>query len=64
MPTAECRCHTCDHTFTHLTFKGDDTPPVCPRCKGGNIRMKTDQEGFMGGTGLGSLITGVPKGPS
>jgi Zn finger protein HypA/HybF involved in hydrogenase expression len=64
MPTAECRCNACDHSFTHLTFKGDDTPPFCPRCKGRDIQVKTDPEGFMGGPGLGSLIVGVPKGPS
>ena len=64
MPTTQCRCTACDKTFVHMTFKGDDTPPVCPRCKGRDIQTKTDQEGFMAGPGLGSLIAGVPKGPS
>lgn len=64
MPTAECRCSGCDHSFVHLTFKGDDTPPVCPRCKAREIRIKKNQEGFMAGPGLGSHIVGVPKGPS
>ena len=64
MPTAECRCNACGHTFVRLTFKGDETIFVCPRCKGGDIRMKTDPEGFMAGSGLGSLLAGVPKGPS
>jgi hypothetical protein len=48
----------------HLTFKGDETPPVCPQCKGREIQMRTNQEGFMAGPGLGSRIAGVPKGPS
>jgi Zn finger protein HypA/HybF involved in hydrogenase expression len=64
MPTAECRCNACGHIFAHLTFKGDDTPPVCPRCKVRDIQMKSDQEGFMAGPGLGSRIAGVPKGHS
>ena len=64
MPTAECRCNACGHTFAHLTFKGDDIPPVCPRCKAEDIQVKTNPEGFMAGPGLGSHIVGVPKGPS
>ena len=64
MPTAECQCNACGHTFAHLTFKDDDTQPVCPRCKTQDIQMKADQEGFMAGPGLGSLLAGVPKGPS
>lgn len=64
MPTAECRCNTCGHTFAHLIFKGDDNLPVCPRCRGRDIHLKANQEGFMAGTGLGSLLAGVPKGPS
>ena len=64
MPTSECRCNTCGHLFVYLTFKGDGTPPVCPRCKGREIQMKTNPEGFMAGSGLGSRIAGVPKGPS
>ncbi|MFO7714734.1 zinc ribbon domain-containing protein [Desulfosarcina sp.] len=64
MPTAACRCNACSHTFAHLTFKGDDTPPVCPRCKAWDIQVQTSQEGFMTGPGLGSRIAGVPKGPS
>jgi putative FmdB family regulatory protein len=64
MPTAECRCNACGHPFVHLTFKGDDIPPVCPRCKARDIQVKTNREGFMAGPGLGSRIVGVPKGPS
>ena len=64
MPTAECRCNACGHTFAHLTFKGDDLTPVCPRCKARDIRVKTGREGFMDGPGLGTHIVGVPKGPS
>lgn len=64
MPTTECRCNVCDHTFTHLTFKGDETPPVCPRCKAKDVHLKNNPERFMAGSGLGSLIAGVPKGPS
>jgi Zn finger protein HypA/HybF involved in hydrogenase expression len=64
MPKSDCRCNTCDHTFAHLTFQGDDTPPVCPRCKGRDIQIKPHQAGFMTGTGMGSLIAGVPRGPS
>ena len=64
MPTAECRCNACGHTFAHLTFKGDDILPVCPCCKGRDIQMQTDREGFMAGPGLGSRIVDAPKGPS
>lgn len=64
MPTTECRCNVCGHAFAHLIFKGDDTPPVCPRCKERDVRMKTHPEGFMAGPGLGSRIANVPKGPS
>ena len=64
MPTAECRCNVCGHTFVHLTCKGDDSLPVCPRCRATDIRMKADQEGFMAGPGLGSLLAGGSKGPS
>lgn len=64
MPTAECRCNECGHAFAHLTFKGDDTPPICPRCKERDVRLKADPEGFMADTGLGSLLAGIPKGPS
>ncbi|WP_319522144.1 zinc ribbon domain-containing protein [uncultured Desulfosarcina sp.] len=64
MPTAQCRCQACGHTFVHLTFKGDDTPAVCPKCKSREIESKADQEGFMAGPGLGSRIAGAPKGPS
>lgn len=64
MPTAECRCRACGHAFVHLTFKGDATTPVCPRCKARDVLIKTNREGFMATSGLGSHIAGVPKGPS
>ena len=64
MPTTQCRCSACGHTFSHLTFQGDDTPPVCPYCKSRDVESKTDRQGFMSGPGLGSRIAGVPKGPS
>jgi Zn finger protein HypA/HybF involved in hydrogenase expression len=64
MPTTECHCNACGHRFVHLTFKGDVSPPICPRCKGKEVQMKTNPEGFMTGPGLGSRIAGVPKGPS
>ncbi|BBO69582.1 hypothetical protein DSCA_35120 [Desulfosarcina alkanivorans] len=64
MPTADCRCNACGHTFVHLTFKGDDITPVCPRCKDRDVHVKKDPDRFMAGPGLGSMITDVPKGPS
>jgi predicted nucleic acid-binding Zn ribbon protein len=64
MPTAQCLCTACGHAFAYLTFKGDDTPPVCPRCKGRDIRRKDEQQGFMAAPGLGALISAPPKGPS
>ena len=64
MPTTDCRCNACGHTFAHLTFQGDDIPPVCPRCKGGDIQIQSNPDGFMAGSGLGSRITGGHKGPS
>jgi Zn finger protein HypA/HybF involved in hydrogenase expression len=64
MPETECRCNACDHTFAYVSFKGDDILPVCPRCKARDIQLKTGQEGFMAGTGLGSLLADIPKGPS
>jgi Zn finger protein HypA/HybF involved in hydrogenase expression len=64
MPTADCRCSACVHTFVHLTFKGDDIAPVCPRCKHRDVDVQTDPDRFMAGPGLGSMITDVPKGPS
>ncbi len=64
MPSADCRCNACGHTFAHLTFKDDDTIPACSRCKSRDIQKKTNPEGFMAGTGLGSLLAGVPQGPS
>ena len=63
MPTAECRCRDCGHSFSHLTFKGDAISPVCPRCKGKNIEQQPEA-GFMTEPGMGSRIAGVPKGPS
>lgn len=64
MPTVDCRCSACGHIFEHLTFKGDEITPVCPRCKNIDVTVKTGPERFMAGAGLGSLIAGVPKGPS
>jgi putative FmdB family regulatory protein len=64
MPTADCHCNACGHTFVHLTFKGDDIAPVCPRCKHRDVDVQTDPDRFMAGPGLGSMITDVPKGPS
>lgn len=64
MPTAQCRCQVCGHTFEHLTFKGDETPAICPKCKSRDVESKADQEGFMAGQGLGSLFAEAPKGPS
>lgn len=64
MPTAECRCNACGHAFTHLTFKGDPVDPVCPRCKTRDVTIKADPGRFMGGASMGSLLAGVPKGPS
>ena len=64
MPTTECHCNACGHTFVHLTFKGDEIAPVCPRCKKRDITVKAEPDRFMTGPGLGSLIAGVPKGPS
>jgi len=64
MPTQECRCNHCSHTFSHLTFKGDETLPVCPLCKGKEITTKPYQEGFMSQSSMGTLVFGVPKGPS
>jgi hypothetical protein len=64
MPTSQCRCKACGHTFPHLTFKGDTTPPVCPRCQSKEVLSHRNQEGFMSGPGMGSQFAGVPKGPS
>jgi putative FmdB family regulatory protein len=64
MPTADCRCNACGHTFVHLTFKGDEIAPVCPRCKHRDVKVKTDPDRFMSGPGLGSMITDGLKGPS
>lgn len=64
MPTTDCRCNACSHVFVHLTFKGDDIAPVCPRCQNRDVKVKADPDRFMGGSGLGSIITDVPKGPS
>ena len=64
MPTAQCRCRKCGHTFSQVTFKGDDMPPVCPQCKSRDVEFKADREGFMAGAGLGADIVGVRRGPS
>ena len=64
MPTAECRCNACGYRFTHLTFKGDDVVPACPRCKQKDVRIEQPQERFMAGPGWGAHLAGVPKGPS
>ena len=64
MPTTECRCNTCGHTFVHLFFKGDAIQPVCPRCRQRDVTVNTAPERLMNEPGIGSLIVGVPKGPS
>jgi putative FmdB family regulatory protein len=64
MPVVDYRCNACGHEFKNLIFKGDDTPAVCPRCKGKKMQMKTEGGSFMANAGLGSLLAGVPKGPS
>ena len=64
MPTIECHCNDCGHCFTHLFFEGDRIDPICPRCKKRDIASKPDPERFMAGSSMGSLITGVPRGPS
>jgi len=64
MPTTQCHCNACGHDFALLTFKGDDTAPVCPRCKSKDIQATGDQVRFLDGPGLGGRIAGIPKGPS
>ena len=64
MPTAQCCCRACGYTFAHVTFKGDDTPAVCPHCRSRKVASKADREGFMSAPGLGSHLAEAPKGPS
>ncbi len=64
MPTTECRCNACGHVFVHLTFKGDAIEPVCPRCKRRDVTVEAAPERLMKEPGIGSLLAGVPKGPS
>lgn len=64
MPTVDCRCDACGHSFVHLFFKGDAIAPPCPRCKRTDVQVKRDSERFMDGPGLGALVTDARKGPS
>ena len=64
MPTTECRCDHCGHTYHQLTFSGDPIDPLCPRCKKKKVTIKTGPDRFMSGSGMGSRLAGTPKGPS
>jgi putative FmdB family regulatory protein len=64
MPTTECRCKACGHSFVHLTFAGDRIEPVCPRCKGRDVNVSAEPVRLMDDPGMGSRLAGVPKGPS
>lgn len=64
MPIQECICNGCNQPFSQLTFRGDNTPPVCPKCKSNDIKTMPSQEGFMANSSIGAQVVGVPKGPS
>lgn len=40
MPTYECHCKTCKHTFSVIQTlaEHEKEKPVCPRCKGKDVK--------------------------
>lgn len=50
MPSVDLICKACDHTFSRVVFKGDETPEmVCPHCGSGLIETALTSESLFDG---------------